>query len=390
MTGDPACVDAVVIGAGPAGSLAATLLARAGLGVMLVERRAFPRRKVCGGCLNPHALAALGRAGLEARVRTLGAAPINRLQVHHRGRRAEIGLPDGVAVSRAALDSALAAAAAEAGCDVRFECAAAVDPRAEEAAGRAVRVVRLRGRVGRTERIHARAIVVADGLNHPSLLLCPDFQSAPAAGSRVGLGGDAPAGALDIEHGAITMAVSRHGYAGAVAVEGGRVNIAAAVDPAFLKGCPSPARAVEQILADAGVRHAVPLDSIDWAGTPPLTRRLVDPAARGIFVIGDAAGYVEPFTGEGMAWAFAAAEAVVPFIAQSLELEDGRAERQWVTHRARLLRRDQRWCRLLALAVRRPALVAAAVALLSRHAGAAAPFLARFSTGPRPPRERSA
>ena len=385
-----ACVDAVVIGAGPAGSLAATLLAREGLGVMLVERREFPRRKVCGGCLNPRAMAALGRAGLDARVRALDAAPINRLQLHHRGRRAEIGLPAGAAVSRAALDHTLAAAAAEAGCHVRFESAAAVDPREEETAGRAVRVVRVRDRAGRTERIHARAVVVADGLGHPSLLLFPGFQSAPAAGSRVGLGGDAPAGTLDIEPGAIAMAVSRHGYAGAVAVEGGRVNIAAAIDPAFLKGCASPALAVEQILADAGVRHAAPLGSIDWAGTPPLTRRLVDPAARGIFVIGDAARYVEPFTGEGMAWAFAAAEAVVPFIVQSLQLEDGRAERQWVTRRARLLGRDQRWCRLLALALRRPALVAAAVALLSRHPGAAAPFLARISTGPRLPRERSA
>ena len=390
MTTDSACVDAVVIGAGPAGALAATLLARKGFGVMLVERRAFPRRKVCGGCLNPHALAALGRAGLESRVRALGPAPIDRLRLHHRGRRADIGLPEGLAVSRASLDHALAAAAADAGCNVRFESAAAVEPRTEETAGHAVRVVRLRGRAGRTERIHARAVVVADGLGHPSLLLCPGFESAPAASSRVGLGGDAPAGALDIEHGAITMAVSRHGYAGAVAVEGGRVNIAAAIDPAFLKSCPSPARAIEQILADAGVRHAAPLDSIDWAGTPPLTRRLIDPALRGIFVIGDAAGYVEPFTGEGMAWAFAAAEAVVPFIVQSLRLEDGRAERQWVARRARLLRRDQRWCRLLALALRRPALVGPAVALLSRHPGAAAPFLARFSTDPRPTRERSA
>jgi flavin-dependent dehydrogenase len=390
VTTGSACVDAVVIGAGPAGSLAATLLARAGLGVMLVERRAFPRRKVCGGCLNPHALAALGRAGLETRVRALDASPVNRLQLHHRGRRVEVGLPEGVAVSRAALDNALAAAAAEAGCDVLFESAAAVDPRIDETAGHAVRVVRLRGRAGRTERIHARTVVVADGLGHPSLLLCPDFQSAPAAGSRVGLGGDAFAGALDIEHGAITMAVSRYGYAGAVAVEGGRVNIAAAVDPAFLKSCPSPALAVEQILDDAGVQHALPLGSIDWAGTPPLTRRLIDPAARGIFVIGDAAGYVEPFTGEGMAWAFAAAEAVVPFIVQSLRLEDGRAERQWVARRARLLRRDQRWCRLLALSLRRSALVGPAVALLSRHPGAAAPFLARFSTGPRQPLKRSA
>ena len=88
----------------------------------------------------------------------------------------------------------------------------------------------------------ARAVVVADGLGHLSLLLCPGFTSAPVARSRVGLGGDAPAGAVDLEHGAITMACRRHGYVGAVEVEGGRVNVAAALDPAFLKACASPAR----------------------------------------------------------------------------------------------------------------------------------------------------
>jgi flavin-dependent dehydrogenase len=50
-------------------------------------------------------------------------------------------------------------------------------------------------------------------------------------------------------------------------------------------------------------------DPLDWLGTLPLTRRTPRPAGHRVLVVGDAAGYVEPFTGEGMAWALATASA---------------------------------------------------------------------------------
>ena len=123
--------DAIVIGAGPAGALSATLLARQGLSVLLVERRALPRRKVCGGCLNARALASLDRAGLGSRVRALGATTVHTLRLHLRGRSAVVDLPPGLAVSRYALDNALASAAVEAGCELLTETVAHVEPESE-------------------------------------------------------------------------------------------------------------------------------------------------------------------------------------------------------------------------------------------------------------------
>src|SRR5260370_26262195 len=72
--------DAVVVGAGPAGSLAARELARRGRAVLLVDRAAFPRAKVCGCFLNGNALATLRDGGLGDRTAHGGAPPIERIQ----------------------------------------------------------------------------------------------------------------------------------------------------------------------------------------------------------------------------------------------------------------------------------------------------------------------
>jgi 2-polyprenyl-6-methoxyphenol hydroxylase-like FAD-dependent oxidoreductase len=286
------------------------------------------------------------------------------------------------------LDASLAAAAVEAGCERLAETTAIVAPAREATTGEGWRHVVLQRANEDTVTARARVVVVADGLGHSSLRECPFFEGRVAASSRLGVGGDAGPGIVDIEPGSITMAVSRHGYAGAVVVEGRRVNIAAAVDSGFLKDSGGPASAVHAIFQDAGVRVNEPLESIDWMGTLPLTRRLVPPAARGIFVVGDAAGYVEPFTGEGMAWAFAGAEAVVPFVERAAESHDPAIEREWIRAYAHGIGREQRWCRVIARLLRLPALVTPCVPLLRRHPGLAGPVVAHFAPRAELARER--
>src|SRR5438093_13336967 len=102
--------DAIVIGAGPAGSVAARQIALAGRRVLLLDKKSFPRRKVCGACLNQSSVAALERIGLGAALRNLHAPELNRFELRVRAgsRRLSVSLPSGVAVSRATLDALLA------------------------------------------------------------------------------------------------------------------------------------------------------------------------------------------------------------------------------------------------------------------------------------------
>ena len=91
-----------------------------------------------------------------------------------------------------------------------------------------------------------------------------------------------------------------------------------------------------------------------------------------------------------MAWAFAGAEAVVPFVTRACGSPGAALDREWTRALAHTLGRDQRWCRLVASGLRQPALVTMLVALLRRHPGFAAPVLARFSPRNHPTPERTA
>jgi flavin-dependent dehydrogenase len=112
--------DAAIIGAGPAGSIAAICLARAGWKVTLIEQSQFPRDKVCGECLSSVGLDVLARLGLQERLRKFRPAMLCRAALHSPdGGSAVLPLPRVMwGISRSVLDQALRDAAAEAGAEV--------------------------------------------------------------------------------------------------------------------------------------------------------------------------------------------------------------------------------------------------------------------------------
>src|SRR5262245_46204921 len=150
--------DAAVVGAGPAGSLAARELTRLGLSVLLIDAAAFPRSKVCGCYLNGNALDTLRVVGLGRLAQACNALPINRLQFGARGRTARIQLTGGMLLSREALDTALIAEALHVGTDFLPQTWASLD-----AIDKNARWLSLR-RGAETARVSAGVVLAADGL----------------------------------------------------------------------------------------------------------------------------------------------------------------------------------------------------------------------------------
>jgi len=361
--------DVLVIGAGPAGASVAAQMATAGRSVLLVERQSFPRYKVCGGCLNNHAVALLARLGIADDLHACGARALSTLHLHSGGRRAVLQLPGGLAITRATLDSLLVRAAVAAGCAFLPETTAVVVGEPDVSVGDTVdvRSVTLQ-QTGRTRvRATARVVVVAAGLGHQALREVSAVHDVVAPGARVGVGTVAGPGLCDPIDGVVTMVVGDGGYVGMVGVEDGRVQVGAAFDPAYLKAAGGPTAAVRAILDSAHLPMARDLDGLTWGGTVPLTRRVSAAATRRVFVIGDAVGYVEPFTGEGMAWALSAAEALVPLALRAVHTWDDRIERQWQECCDTLGARHQRRCRVVARVLRYRAVSHTIVATLARH-----------------------
>jgi menaquinone-9 beta-reductase len=351
--------DAVVVGAGPAGSVAAHELARSGAAVLLVDKASFPRAKPCGCCLNSAASGMLERLGIADSVLQSGVGRPEQLDLRIGGTRsagARFRLRGSVAVARDVLDSALVSAAAAQGAVFLDGTAARLG-----AAKGDHREVELRAGCA-SVRARARVIIAADGLGGTLLRDEPGLQPAVGRGSRIGAAVTlAPESAGQaFGPGVIWMTCGRGGYVGAVRLGDGRLHLAAALDPGLVRIAGDPGRAAARILSEAGRPLPDGLMDSRWRGTPRLMRRR-RVAGKRVLVIGDAAGYVEPFTGEGMAWAIMSARELVPFALGACRGDDvGRA---WMRRHAAMMGSRQRLCRALSWVVRRPRLSAGAVRL---------------------------
>ena len=288
----------LVIGGGVAGGATAIGLARIGFDVSLREKREFPRNKTCGGCLGGPGIRELDRLGVMDDLRR-ESVRIRRWKATVGRFNSELEIPRGIAVSRSVLDTLLLRHAERLGVDVADGVAGQIqsvdDDRVEVRIGEYVESYDL--------------VILATGLSGPSMNRWLPWVQRPAG--KFGMAFRAKG---EFPEETVHMICGRGGYVGMVRLHDGTVDVAAALQtrmaatdghPSRIKsnsGARSGLNVIEQLIHQAGLDDALGRPLGDVMTTGLLHRRRT--AANGrLFVVGDAAGYREPFTGEGMTWA---------------------------------------------------------------------------------------
>lgn len=352
--------DVVVLGAGPAGVMAARECARSGYRVLLADRATFPRDKVCGCCLNGAALHTLTLAGLGDLPTTLHAQPLSTLDLSNGRRRVSLPLTTGVSLSRSSLDAELITRAVQAGVEFIDGVIGKVEQTHPSP------LILLRAGLEQ-QSLHPRCAVMATGLGARGTEELPGRSKKTRHNSLVGLGTVVETKHSSFAPGTIYMATGLGGYVGLVRLEDNRLDIAAAMSKSHLKRYGETSEAVGALLAECQLPVIDELLEARWRGTPRLTQRLRRLQYDTIFITGDAAGYVEPFTGEGIGWALASGLALAPHLVRQLDAAKAPPNPSWEKTYRQLVGRRQRRCRWIARGLRSPRLVRLAIGWLEGH-----------------------
>lgn len=300
--------DVVVAGGGPAGAFAALILARAGATVRVFERARFPRHKLCGDTLNPGALAVLAHhVDLAPLVACSG--DIHGMLLTGPGGVAVRGVygggVTGRAITRSVFDEWLLRQAAAAGAQVEE----GVSVKAAHVSGGRVSGVLVASADGEAV-THGARMVIAAGGRRSTLTVDRRLAHQPAHPRRWAIGAyfTGVSGCTTVGE----MHVRKGHYIGVAPVPGGLTNVCvvmphAAGDPPF----GSPMDLIRtRIAADAGLRDR--LASAQPASEPVMLGPMaVDADAAGepgLLLAGDAAGFIDPMTGDGLRLALAGAE----------------------------------------------------------------------------------
>ena len=331
-------MEVAVVGAGPAGSTLAILLASRGVNVTLFDKEAFPRDKLCGEFLSYDALPILDPLGVLDAIDQAGAPRIERCRVIG-ARTYEFAFPHAArGVSRMFFDDLLVRTAAARGATIRTETVAEL-PKATVVAG-------AWGRWGRFDQQLARSFVNVRDRNF---------------GFKRHYRGEHTEGAIDLHSFA-------RGYLGVNAVEGGITNICGLVHATRLAGHKGrwdafidQLRSEEPRLEELYARHEPAQEN--FLSSEPVIFRARSAVEGGVFMIGDASGVIDPLTGNGMAMAIQSALIVAPMILQLLESPSRRGEienRYRQAHHDFFARRIA-WSRRVAALLSRPRLLDAAL-----------------------------
>ena len=311
--------DAVIVGAGPAGSTAAILLARAGWSVALVEKQRFPRRKVCGECVAASNLPLLAALGLGPAFEAAAGPELRRVALMRGEREVVADLPPaadarhrwGRALGRETLDTLLLEQARVAGAQV-------LQPWSVQAIDGAAGAWRCQLRAldsGAALTLHAPLAIDAHGSWEALPSARPRRRQARSAADLFAFKANFRGAAL--AEGLLPVLSFDGGYGGMVVADGGVTTVACCLRGDRLDACRRAAPglragdAVEAWLRRecGGVRAALQTAVREgpWLAAGPLDPGIRVDAGDGLLRIGNAAGEAHPIIGEGMSMALQSA-----------------------------------------------------------------------------------
>ena len=333
--------EVVVIGGGPAGASTAGLLAAQGHDVLLVDRSHFPRVKACAEYMSPGLTDLMHRLGLSTALRDVEPQPITGMEiVSAGGKRLRVQYGDAhqqrqaSSVPREVFDSALIGHARSVGAEVREGVVAKLPVRED---GRVIGVEVAED--GRTTQIRGRLTIVADG-TRSAMARGLGLTSPVRWPRRLGLVSYFQ-GEAELSGAFGQMHVRAHGYCGVAPLPDGRLNVAVVVKTDAVKQSGLTATAYFDRWIEQDVQLSRLLQSCrrvtSVRGVAPIGSRVSRAWAPGCLLVGDAAGFFDPFTGEGIYRAVRGAE-LASLIAHSALRRNG--DRQYELSSYSSLRRE--------------------------------------------------
>src|SRR5262245_29854536 len=298
--------EVIIVGAGPAGAVAATLLAREGVRVRLLDRAIFPRDKLCGDTVNPGTLQALGSLGLAHATDGRGFPIEGMLMTGPRGTTVEARYPSGLrgrSLVRRDFDWMLLQSAVAAG--VRFEPAVAVRRALVDESGpnKAIRGV-VAATNGRERAMPAAVTVAADG-RHSTLAFGLGLARHPSQPRRWAVGayfenagGTPSVGEMHVRPGRyIGVADLGNGLSNVCLVRPSNAGDAVFGDPTSLLR--------SELMRDSFLRERFAAARLvrPPAVLGPLAVDVSPESVAGLILAGDAAGFIDPMTGDGLRFA---------------------------------------------------------------------------------------
>ncbi len=350
--------DVAIVGGGPAGAVSAAVAAQRGLQVLVLEREQFPREKVCGDCLNPACRPLLERLGLGQEMAKFSQHPFEWVEfIGLDGRSLRVELPAGplgeIGIKRSILDTLLLNRARDLGAEVREQTTIA---RLEKTKDGQWAIS-----TANAETVRARFLIAADGRN--STVARQLALAARPQKERIALQTHLPL-PKDFGRG-IVLQLLPGGYSGQAPVGENELNVCLV----------SRAQGIEPLKRWAEEHFGVSAHH-PWRSVTPLTRDPIAPMQRSLFLVGDAARVVEPFTGEGIYYAMATGELAADSVARLIRGESETRVKGEFEKKYRALYRGRLWINRLA----RRAVISPRIGSFALQLGRLQPSLLRLLT----------